>query len=121
MLPGVESVAALLPGPTTIATRKQEHRLLLEGLRRLPVEQQVLLELRYIEGIPPKELAEVVDIPPSTMRGRVDSARKALREIISKLESSAALIASSLESLDRWADEVREGQSRDRHDDDFPE
>ena len=55
-------------------------------------------------------------------RNALDAAlRKALREIISKLESSAALIASSLESLDRWADEVREGQSRDRHDDDFPE
>jgi RNA polymerase sigma factor (sigma-70 family) len=47
--PGVDSVAELDPGPSTLLGRKQEQRLLLEGLRRIPVDHQVALELYYWE------------------------------------------------------------------------
>lgn len=51
--PGVSSVAQIDPGPSTLLGQKHEQRLLLEGLRRIPVDHQVALELYYWEVITP--------------------------------------------------------------------
>jgi DNA-directed RNA polymerase specialized sigma24 family protein len=71
--PDVSSVADLDPGPSTLLGRKHEHRLLLEGLRKIPVEHQVALELYYWEGMNAAEIAAVVGISHSAMRSRLVS------------------------------------------------
>lgn len=104
----VDSIAQLLPGPSTIAARKHEQRLLIDGLRHLPVEQQILLELYYWEGLKGRQIADVLEIPASTVRGRLQRAREQLRESITKRGSSRALVSSTLEGIDVWAAEVRD-------------
>lgn len=103
----VDSIALLLPGPSTIAARKLEQRLLIEGLRHLPLDQQILLELYYWEGLKGREIAEVLNIPASTVRGRLARARDQLREAVRKHGSNQALVASTLDGLDDWAQSVR--------------
>jgi RNA polymerase sigma-70 factor (ECF subfamily) len=61
--PGTASAADLSPGPSTMVGQRDEHRLLLAALRRIPLEQQVVLELFYWEGMTSATIAEVLDTP----------------------------------------------------------
>ena len=97
----VSSIAQLVSTPGTRIARTQEHHRLVEALRRLPVEQQTLLELHYWEEMEIVQLAEIFGAPAATIRTRLHRARKALRALI---ESDApSQVLESLESMDVWA------------------
>ncbi len=105
--PDVDSMATLAPGPSTLAGVRDEHRMLLEGLRRMPLKQQTLLELYYWEKLKTEEIAEILAIPPSTARGRLATARAVLSEKLGEIAASSELLASTLHGLDTWAAELR--------------
>jgi RNA polymerase sigma factor (sigma-70 family) len=105
--PEVSSVAELDPGPSTLLGRKHEQRLLLEGLRKIPVEHQVALELYYWEGMNAAEIAAVIGISHSAMRSRLVKGRELLRKAISALPAAAAHRESTLGDLDGWAAGIR--------------
>ena len=106
--PEVESMAAIAPGPTTVIGRSQEHRLLLEGLRRLPIEHQIALELFYWEELNAAQIAAILDISHSAMRSRLAKARALLRDAMAEVAQSRAVLESTLDGLDRWAGELRD-------------
>lgn len=70
------SVADLDPGPSQMAAVRDEHRLLLAALRRIPVELQIVLELHYWEELTTAEMAEVIDVPVGTIKSRLRRARE---------------------------------------------
>ena len=105
--PEVDSMATLAPGPSTVVGVREEHRILLEALRRLPVKHQVLLELFYWEKLKTAEIAEVLAIPASTLRSRLGVARELLAERLAALSASPELLASTLHGLDTWAADLR--------------
>ena len=111
----LSSIAELVSTPGTRMARNQEHRHLLEALRRLPVEQQTLLELHYWEEMDIADLAKVFDAPAPTIRTRLHRARKALRELVE--HAAPAQVLESLETMDAWAKglatELR-GKDRDK-------
>lgn len=74
------SVAELVTTPVTRLARRAEQQRMLEVLRRLPVEQQTLLELYYWEELDVAGLAEVFELTPNAIRVRLHRARHALRE-----------------------------------------
>ena len=98
---GVSSIAQLVSTPGTRIARSQEHRRLVEALRRLPVEQQTLLELHYWEELEIAQLAEIFEAPAATIRTRLHRARKALRELIEG--EAPPQVLESLETMDVWA------------------
>ena len=108
--PEVDSMAELAPGPTTMVGRSREHRLLLEGLRRLPVEHQVALELYYWEGLNAAQIADIMAISHSAMRSRMTKARALLREAMTEISTSQELLESTVNGLDKWAAQLREGK-----------
>jgi RNA polymerase sigma factor (sigma-70 family) len=112
---GLSSIAELVSTPGTRMARNQEHRHLLEALRRLPVEQQTLLELHYWEDMDIAELAKIFDAPAATIRTRLHRARKALRELVEHAAPPQAL--ETLDTMDAWArglaTELR-GNARDK-------
>jgi RNA polymerase sigma factor (sigma-70 family) len=83
----VTSVAQLVTTPATRLARNAERRRVVEALRELPVDQQVLLELHYWEDLDIAALAEVFGATPGAIRVRLHRARKALRD---KLNPGAA-------------------------------
>lgn len=113
----VTSLADLGPSPTSEIARNQDHELLLRGLRTLPVEQQILLELHYWEDMTLVELAEVFDIAQPTARTRLFRARKALRQRMEELAAEPAPNHATIESLDAWARSLRAQWHDSRHDD----
>jgi RNA polymerase sigma factor (sigma-70 family) len=104
----VDSMAALDPGASTVVGQRREHRLLLEALRRLPIEQQIILELHYWEGLNSNEIAELLGASPSATRGRLARARVLLREMMEQIEESRELLDSTVEGLDGWAAQLRQ-------------
>ena len=99
--------AELSPGPSTVLFQREEQRLLLEGLRRVPIADQVVLELHYWEQLTLAELAKVMDCPRNTVKGRVRRARERLKGAIEDLAHSPEVLDSTLTHLDDWAAEIR--------------
>lgn len=105
------SLAQLGTTPATRMARDQAREQLLAALRSLPLEQQLLLELHYWEGMESQELAEVFDIAAATARTRLFRARHALRERMEQLEDNPALTPGSVENFDEWVLSLRAGTS----------
>jgi RNA polymerase sigma-70 factor, ECF subfamily len=105
---GEESMRALEPGPVTLVVQRREHRLLLEALRSIPLDDQVILELHYWEKLTTDEIAQALAIPAGTARGRLQRARDRLAEAMHRLIESPEPLASTVARLEDWAKECRE-------------
>lgn len=104
---GTVSVEDLEPSPSRIVADTNERRLLLSALRRLSMDDQILLELHYWEQLKITELAEILDTPAGTIKTRMRAARKRLKEHIATLAASPGLVHSTVTRLDEWAAALR--------------
>jgi RNA polymerase sigma-70 factor (ECF subfamily) len=93
--------------PITSAVRREEQRLLLEGLRRIPLLHQVALELHYWEGLTAAEIGEVLAVPRSTAKTRLRDGRAYLEQQLRELARSPEALQSTLDNLERWAHRTR--------------
>lgn len=105
---GSASVADLGASPSTFVARKQDHRLLLEALRQIPLDDQIALELVYWESMTGRELAAVMGVPEGTARTRLRSARLSLEAALSRIARSPEALKSTLDNLERWSASIRE-------------
>ncbi len=105
---GVTSLADLGTSPRSRLARSEEHERLLDALCMLPLEQQVLLELYYWEGLDNAQLAEVFEVALATIRTRLFRARKALRDQLAKLAREPNPNHATVENLDAWAHRLRD-------------
>ena len=97
------------PGAEVVVGQRQDHRLLLGALRRLPFAQQVVLELRYWEGLSDTEIAEVLELPLGTVKTRLRSGQQRLRDELARDDVPAELLRTTLDTLDRWSARVGRG------------
>lgn len=104
---GDASVIDLGAGPSTVMAKRREQRLMLEGLRRLPIESQLVLELFYWEQLTAKQIGEVLDCPEGTARSRLRKAKLELRGTLDELARDAAELQSTVHGLETWARELR--------------
>jgi RNA polymerase sigma-70 factor (ECF subfamily) len=104
---GVTSCADLGVSPSGLLAQGQEQQLLLQALRRLPVDLQVALELYYFEQVRGPELAEVLGVPEGTVRSRLRRGREILREQLLALSASPTDVETTMSNLDDWAAAVR--------------
>lgn len=102
------AIADLAPGPSQAYAAKAEHRLLLEGLRAIPLEHQTLLELYYWEPMTAAEIAAVFELPEGTVRTRVRRAKALLEEAMRSLARNPQVLESTLTRLDDWAESIRQ-------------
>ena len=96
----LSSVIDLGTGPVTHVARQERGALLREGLARIPLDDQIALELAYFEGLSTKDIAAVLEIGENTVRSRLSRARDKLREMLATLGSAeeAALAESQLDA-----------------------
>ncbi|MEL7368448.1 MAG: sigma-70 family RNA polymerase sigma factor [Myxococcota bacterium] len=82
---GVTSIADLGPTPSQLAAAEQERALLLEAMRRIPLDHQVVIELHFLEGLRGPEIAVALDIAEGTVRSRLrrglDRLRRSFKEL----------------------------------------
>lgn len=87
---------------STLLTGREQVELLRRALRHLELDQQTLLELRYWEGMPSREIAVILDVPASTVRSRLTTARARLRSELERVAATPSLLRSTFETLERW-------------------
>lgn len=97
------SLVELEPSPSAVVAAHKEQRLLLEGLRAIPVNYQVVLELHYWEQLSTREIAAVLSVPAATVRSRLQRARDALEAAMASIARSPALLESTVTRLEDWA------------------
>ncbi len=102
------SLFELQDTPSEIAAAREEQRLLLEGLRRLPLDLQIALELHYWQGLSGRELGEALEIPEGTVRSRLHRAKEQLARHLESLARDPSTLESTLTDLDRWARSIHE-------------
>lgn len=102
------SAMDLAPSPSSIIADKVEQRLLLEALRRIPLDYQVALELHLWEGLTGPEMAEVLGISEPGVRSRLRRAKEALGKCMQQLRGSGSPLASTTGDLERWAASLRD-------------
>jgi len=112
---------ALDPTPSKLLVQEMERRVLLRALRRLPLSQQVVLQLSYWEHMSDREIGKVLDISPHTVRGRLSRARKVLRKLVEELEATGGVQETTTADLEAWAphdaDEADDDDADDGDDD----
>jgi len=107
---GDASVSDLGVGVSTMVGQRREQRLLLEALRRIPIESQVVLELSYWERFSARQIAEVLGCPEGTVRSRLTRAKQELRACLDTLARTREELDSTVNGLEDWARELRELQ-----------
>ena len=93
--------------PSSLIGRAQETRLLVRGLRRLNLAQQIVIELAYFEDMRGREIAELLEIPTSTVHTHLARGRKRLAEIVAELSENPDLAQSTMTGLETWCREIR--------------
>lgn len=108
---GKSSAVDVGAGPSTVVGKRREERLLLEALRNIPLDSQIVLELYYWEEMSASQTAEVLGIPEGTVRGRVRRAKDLLKKELAKLARSPQELETTVGNLERWAAALRQQMS----------
>lgn len=87
---GVSSAFDLDPSPSQLVARRAEEQVLLDALRRIPLELQMAIELHYWEGTSVQGLSEIFEIPVGTVKSRLHRARRLLMEQIERMDPPRA-------------------------------
>lgn len=101
------SVHDLGGGQLTKLVDRQQQRILLEALRRLRLDDQILLELQFWEKMTGPELAQVFGAKETTIRSRLRRARERLSLEIEHLQSDTETLSDTVTDLDEWAEQLR--------------
>lgn len=101
------SIAEMGSSPSSVVARSEHERCLLEGLRRLPLVDQTVLELYYWEQLNGREIGEVLDLPIDTVRSRLRRARERLTKEVTRLEQVIGVPLSTADDLAEWARRIR--------------
>ncbi|MCB9754374.1 MAG: RNA polymerase sigma factor [Myxococcales bacterium] len=101
------SVHDLGASPSVVFARDQQQLLLLNALRRIPVEYQVALELHYWEAMSGSEIAAVLEVPLGTAKTRIRRAKQLLAAEYEELLSGASSPQATQTRLDTWARSLR--------------
>lgn len=105
----VSSLAELAPSASSILAAAGRQRSLLEALRSIPLQFQVVLELSFWERMTAAEIGEVVGAPEGTVRTRLRRAKELVAKELKRIENLGLPLETTIHQLDDWAAEVRGG------------
>ncbi len=101
------SVVQLGGSPSSAFARDQGQLTMLNALRRIPLEAQVVLELCYWEQMTGVEVAAVLEIPVGTAKTRIRRARQLLQARLVDLAARRVPLHTTQTRLETWARGVR--------------
>ncbi|MCA9709431.1 MAG: sigma-70 family RNA polymerase sigma factor [Myxococcales bacterium] len=99
-----QSLHDLAAGPVTLMIESEQLRRLAMALRRLPLDLQIMLELRYWENMPSGEIGQVMGLNENTVRTHLMRARALLKQAI---RESTEVKEHTASDLDAWIEQIR--------------
>ena len=102
--PGVDSTSELVEASrmSSLLARRREQEMVLEALRRIPIEQQVILELTYWEGLSGPECSEVLGLSLPNVRSRLRRSKVSLKKVLALGLGNSAEKESVTVRLGEW-------------------
>ncbi len=96
-------------GPSSVIAAKREVRALLEGLRDLPLADQVVLELRFFEQLTAREIAETLALPRGSVHRTLEHGLARLRASVEeRLRAGGTSEPGPSEAqIEQWAADTR--------------
>jgi RNA polymerase sigma-70 factor (ECF subfamily) len=102
----LEASAIVESSLTGKLVRKQDERLVLHAMRRLPPAFQVVLKLSFFDGLSGPQIAELLQIPEPTVRSRVWRALQRLKNETLLLADDTAGVRETRSELRHWAERI---------------
>ncbi len=87
----VERWTAPLRVERTVEEREIQERVR-EAIRNLPLPQQVVIVLHYLEGLSLKEIADILEVPEGTVKSRLYYGREALKEYLAEWQPRRGVV-----------------------------
>lgn len=83
LLEGIERwLQVFHPMPEREVEERELQERVREAIRTLPLPQQVVVVLYYLEGLSLKEIADILEVPEGTVKSRLHYGREALKEYL---------------------------------------
>lgn len=112
------SIADVLGSPSVVVAGRDEQKLVLTALRKIPIDLQIAVELHYWEEMKIDEIAQVCGVPSGTIKSRLNRARRLVREQILEAEQfPVALRETTADDVENWARSLREKLAQRQQDD----
>lgn len=105
---GVTAICDFGPSMSSIVGARDEQALLLQALRTVSVDDQIILELYYWEDASGPELATVLGLAEGGVRSRIRRAKERLLTCMQELVGPGRRLQITEGELDRWASSLRE-------------
>lgn len=107
--PATMSMAAVDPtaSPSAMMAKRRDARVLLQGLRTIPLQSQIVLELYYWEELSVGQIAEIMGVAPGTVMSRLYRSRAKLNRALASLGDNSSGMTSASIGLETWADGIR--------------
>jgi RNA polymerase sigma-70 factor (ECF subfamily) len=102
------SVADLGESPSALIAARAEQRVLATALRRIPLDDQIALELYYWGNMTGPELAAALELTEPAVRSRLRRALERLRAAVAQVAASPEESATITTDLDKWAASLRQ-------------
>ena len=93
--------------PSVLAAEHSEQRVLLEALRHISLEHQIVLELCYWEDLTAPELAEILGLDSAAVYSRIRRAKQQLKRQLDRLTTDPKHLTPTKTDLARWAELLR--------------
>jgi RNA polymerase sigma factor (sigma-70 family) len=96
------------PDPEYFRLRTDQDRLFMKAMRKLPFNQQLVLELSFWENMSGREIGEALNLPEGTVRSRIRLGRVRLRELIEQLQENPEQFRTATLSFDSWQRQIHD-------------
>ncbi|HLT39815.1 MAG TPA: sigma-70 family RNA polymerase sigma factor [Enhygromyxa sp.] len=93
--------------PSSVIAERETHRLLLDALRQVSIDDQDLLELYYWQDLTAREVGSLFSLVESTVRSRIRAALERLRRVYVELGDAPHSRDLELDELEGWLQELR--------------
>ncbi len=98
---------SLRSSPSSLIGLTQEVQLLTQGLCRLSLAQQIIIELQIFEGMTVAEIAELIEVPRPTVSTHLRRGKQRLAKVVQELSENPDLAQSTLLGIKTWAGQIR--------------
>lgn len=102
--PGIDSTFDVVDTlrMSSLLARRREQEIVVDALRRIPIDQQVILELYYWEDLTAEECATVLGLSSAAIKGRLRRAKRSLKESLAAGSGTNSEKASVSQRLGEW-------------------
>lgn len=101
------SIEQLAPSLGGVVDAKGQQKLLVAGLRSLPLEQQIILELYVWEEMPTKEIAELLGLSITQVKHRIREGKARLDRFVQAAGRGEAAVSTDALELTSWMSELQ--------------